>query len=425
MHVALVEDAQHDVDRHQCERDQERLARQRLLECLRRSLERSTCACRKADVPGGSIDGGHRLPQRGVWSEVERDRHGGKLSLVVDAERRRRLGDLGEGAERHLRARRRAHVQHLHLRRIHLELRFHLQHDAVLVQLRVHGGDLALAEGVVEGVVDRLRRDAEPRRGVPIHRDVQAEPVRLLIGIHVAQLREGAQFLQDPRRPLRQLVEIRVHDRVLVLRAGEPAAQAHVLDVLQEEADALHARELGPQLAEHLVGGELAHAPWLQLDEEEAGVSLSDEGNEVLDVRILGDHLVERLGPRFHRREGDVLRRLRAPRQRACVLLRKEALGNHDVEIDGEGDGSARGGEHQPLVLEHPTQRAAVRVAHPVEGAFRGPVEPAVLQLAVVLQHARGHHRGDRQGHDCRDGNGERQGHRELPEEAAHQSAHQ
>ena len=34
-----------------------------------------------------------------------------------------------------------------------------LQHHVVLVQLREDGGDLALAEGVVERVVDGLRRE--------------------------------------------------------------------------------------------------------------------------------------------------------------------------------------------------------------------------------------------------------------------------
>ena len=51
------------------------------------------------------------------------------------------------------------------------------EHDAVLVQLREHGRDLALAEGVVERVVDRLRRDAEPRRRIAVdHQLAPASP---------------------------------------------------------------------------------------------------------------------------------------------------------------------------------------------------------------------------------------------------------
>ena len=47
-----------------------------------------------------------------------------------------------------------------------LELRRDFQHHVILVELREHGRHLALAERVVERVVDQLRRDAEPRSGV-------------------------------------------------------------------------------------------------------------------------------------------------------------------------------------------------------------------------------------------------------------------
>ena len=56
-----------------------------------------------------------------------------------------------------------------------------LQNDAVLVQLGEDGGDLPLAEGVVERVVDHLRRDPEPRRRVAIDRERQLETAVLLI----------------------------------------------------------------------------------------------------------------------------------------------------------------------------------------------------------------------------------------------------
>src|SRR4051794_35636461 len=45
--------------------------------------------------------------------------------------------------------------------RVMLELRLHLHHHPVLVELGEAGGDLSLAEGVVERVVDDLWRDPE------------------------------------------------------------------------------------------------------------------------------------------------------------------------------------------------------------------------------------------------------------------------
>ena len=63
------------------------------------------------------------------------------------------------------------------------EARLDLHHDVILVHVVVDGGDLALAEGVIQRVVDLREIDAEARRGgaIDIQRDVQA--VVLPIGV--------------------------------------------------------------------------------------------------------------------------------------------------------------------------------------------------------------------------------------------------
>ena len=66
-------------------------------------------------------------------------------------------------------------------------LRLHLEDDAVQVQLREDDRDLALAERVVERVVDLLRRDAEARRRVAVDRERHLEPGRLLVARDVAE----------------------------------------------------------------------------------------------------------------------------------------------------------------------------------------------------------------------------------------------
>ncbi len=74
-----------------------------------------------------------------------------------------------------------------------LRRRFH--HHVILIQRRVHGGHLALAEGVVERVVDQLRRNAEARRGlaVVVHHRLQT-PV-LLIAVDVG---DDAEWFSAP-----------------------------------------------------------------------------------------------------------------------------------------------------------------------------------------------------------------------------------
>ena len=97
---------------------------------------------------------------------------------------------VGEGAEGNLGAAGRLHVDRLERFGILLEAWRDFQDDVILVQLREDRRDLTLTEGVVERVVDRLRLDTQPRRGVTVdhHRHLQA--AGLLIGGDVAQLGE-------------------------------------------------------------------------------------------------------------------------------------------------------------------------------------------------------------------------------------------
>ena len=71
-----------------------------------------------------------------------------------------------------------------------LELGIDLQDDVVLVQRRVHGRDDALAEGVVERVVDRGGQDAVARGDLALDRDVEQRPGIELVGGDVGDARE-------------------------------------------------------------------------------------------------------------------------------------------------------------------------------------------------------------------------------------------
>ena len=89
--------------------------------------------------------------------------------------------------------RRRGRGRQIERRRAHRARRMQravgLQDHAVLVRLREDGRDDALAEGVVERVVDGRRRDAEARGGVAVDGEVGDEPLVLLVARHVRELR--------------------------------------------------------------------------------------------------------------------------------------------------------------------------------------------------------------------------------------------
>ena len=70
-------------------------------------------------------------------------------------------GHSGKRAERHQIAVCRPHIDVLQAIGILPEVRLYLQDNTVLVQLFVHRGDLALAEGIIERIGDR--RGAHPK----------------------------------------------------------------------------------------------------------------------------------------------------------------------------------------------------------------------------------------------------------------------
>ena len=111
-------------------------------------------------------DGIHRIPERRARGEVEGDGGRRELPEVIDRQRRGRSDTLTSADQRHLAADRgrRGQVDRAErLERVHQRV-VRLQDHAVLVRLGEDGRDDALAEGVVERVVDRRRRDAEARR---------------------------------------------------------------------------------------------------------------------------------------------------------------------------------------------------------------------------------------------------------------------
>ena len=107
--------------------------------------------------------------------------------------------------------------------------------------------NLALAEGVIEGIVDDLRRYSVAGGLVAIDGERERRPGHLLVGGDIAQRRQRLELLEHLRRPFVELIEIGVLQRVLELGAGNPSADIDVLRRLKEEPCALDLLELRPQ----------------------------------------------------------------------------------------------------------------------------------------------------------------------------------
>ena len=77
-------------------------------------------------------------------------------------------------------------------------------------------------------------------------------------------------------------------------------------------------------------------------------------------IRILADrHRRIASSSLLHRLERGLLIGQDGARQAAGVLLREEALGHDDVEINGQRDGAQRDAPDERLVAQHPGERPA------------------------------------------------------------------
>ncbi len=134
-------------------------------------------------------------------------------------------------------------------------LRLHLEDDAVEVQLREDDRHLPLAEGVVERVVDGLRRDAQARGRVAVDRERHLETGGLLVARDVLSIGRSPCGAPSTSRgaQIASSFGSGVLERVLVLRPADAAVDLQVLHRLQVELDAVHLRELRLEARDDLV----------------------------------------------------------------------------------------------------------------------------------------------------------------------------
>ncbi len=140
----------------------------------------------------------------------------------------------------------------------------HFEDDVIVVELGEILGHLALAESIVENVIDLLRLDAVARRLVTVDDEAHRRARHLLVGGDVTQERDLAKPRQNLGGPRIELAEIRVLERVLIHGAGEPSAHPDVLRRLQVKTHPGHLGEFGPQFLDHLGCGQFTFAPGLE-----------------------------------------------------------------------------------------------------------------------------------------------------------------
>ena len=188
------------------------------------------------------------------------------LVLVVAG---RGVGDGGSGAVRG------AGAGDVELRErvgVLLVARLRFQNDAVLVGLTVDGGNLPLAEGVVERVGDALHGDAEPSGLFAIDVDLHARAAFLRFGGDFAQRRITAQTARQLVGPFDHFGAVGGHQRVLILRAAHAGGNLDVLCRLEIHGHAGDTGDRVLQPRDDLIDSRAAVVSRLQGDGEPPGI---------------------------------------------------------------------------------------------------------------------------------------------------------
>ena len=173
-----------------------------------------------------------------------------------------------------------------------------------------------------------------------------------------------------------QLGAVRVLQGVLILGFAGPTTNLDILVGLHEHLDPGQLVERRLQAPDDFGGADGALAERLEVDHHLAltdGRVRADPEVDAGDRRILTDHFRGAIDLRAHRERRNIRRRFGLALDQTVVLLRKEALGDADIQrcrrnhrCDGDGQGDA-------LMIEHPIQAATVAVVQVLEHLVRKP----------------------------------------------------
>src|SRR6266849_5886124 len=429
MDEALVEHAEDDVHDEYGGHQQQELVGQVAAESERRSLESRSNAVRQPDAAFGVFDGRNGGAERSALAQVEG--YGGrrKLRQVIDEKRPRFHIHFGDRRQRYLTAGRRRHVDGRE--RVHGSvvgrIRFH--DDAILIRLSEDRGHDALAEGVVQRVVDRTHADAEARRAVAVDGDVGRKSVIFLVADDVGELGLLTKRRQQLGSPRGQYRGVRAFQGELVLGAAHGVVEGKILHRLHVQRDARDVGRLGPQPPDGIGDVRAALAARFQIDQETPAVQSdivavdTDEGRQAEHIRILENRGRERLLPIGHGGVGNRLARFGDALNQSGVLCGKEALRNQNIENRGQRQGGRRDVHGQSLVIQHPGELPAI----PLD---QGAEPPSRLKLRVfarrpMFEELGAHHGHEGQGHHGGDENRDGQRYREFAEQAPDHILHE
>ena len=392
-----------------------------------RALEGAAHRHRHAQLAHGVFNGRFGFGQGHIGGQVEADGRGRGAALVVDGQR-----CVGEFQPRKT-GQRNALPQAVDEKQVAQRLRAlqvfggQLHHHTVLVERVIDNTHLALAERIVQRVVDVAHGQAHAGRRLAVYHQRGLQAAVLLVGVHVHQFRQGHHGAADARVPGAQVFQVVALQGVLVGCVGLAPANADVLHRHHEQIGPGFFRQGRAQARDDLFGGGVAFLAGFERHEHLRRIALRTAGKagHVFHRRVGPHNRQKTVQPLLHGLERGGLVGLDKADDTPGVLLREKAFGNAAIQVEVEGHHSSQQGQREPGVPQSPTQGFAVGPHEPAAGALH-PTALCSAGLGWQRLHQVGTHHGrggERHHHRHQDGG--RQHHPELPEVAPHNAAHQ
>src|SRR6267154_819435 len=315
--------------------------------------------------------------------------------------------------------------------RVLLELRIYFQDDVVLIQLREDRGHEALAVSIVERVVDIGRKNSQARCGVAINGQHGDQPIILLIARDVSQFGERPELIHEARHPMSQFFRVHVFQAVLKLRAADAIFDGEVLHRLHEERDAVDISELGLKAPDNVGGGNLALLERLEINLDPAAVQRGidavnpDEGGKAGDRGIFQNNVGQCALTFGHGRERHILRTFGDTEDYAGILYREKPFRYIDVQKNRAYEGGGGHEQGSRAEAQHKSQRTTVKGDDGIKSVFGFPIEPTLVLFPLMAQQLGGHHRGEGEGDEGRNDDGDGKCHGKFAEQAPYDVPHE
>ena len=429
MDVALIQNPEHHVDHEDRDHEQREQSALRLREGLRVARQNAgdIGRQRRARFALHRID---RRTERDVRTQVERDRDGGQLAVMLNRLRSDALGELRNRAEWNQIARLRAHEHLAECRRIALILRLQLHDHPVLIGLRVDRRDLTRAVRVVQRLLDLCRRHAEGRRAFAIDLDANLRVADLQIAGDAFDLRQITHALLERTTGRIQLRDIRTLQRNLIRAVAATSADVDRRRIAEEDLHTRHFRCRARELAHDFIDVRTRAARrerHLQPPLIGTAETAAQRRKHERDIGAVGsDNFRDGTDLRAHRLIADAFGPFDRAGKPTGVFRRNEALRNDHEQTDRGAHHERAEQDRHPAMPHDPVQRihvaAFARLIQSLDGA---PLPFGARMTLALTQKARAEHRRQRKGDEARYEDRHTDRDRELPKEPADESRHE